>query len=326
MPVEDTNTSADRPDPPVEPLPHPVTGVAFSSPVPPGTGWPDDEAGPDTPVAAGPEDVAKLAAGASLTEVAARSSVCRACPRLVRWREDVAATKRRSFAGQPYWGRPTPGWGDPEPRVMVVGLAPAANGGNRTGRIFTGDRSGDWLFAALHRVGLANQPTSEHAGDGLRLAGVRIAAAVRCAPPDNKPSPAERDTCAHWIDREVALVLPTLRAVVALGSFAWTAALGTLARAGVEVPRPRPKFGHGAEVRLEYRPDEAATGPGESVVGESVVGENAAGENAAGTVPVAGDPRSITVIGSYHPSQQNTFTGRLTADMLDDVLARAAAA
>ncbi|WP_240759898.1 uracil-DNA glycosylase [Phytoactinopolyspora endophytica] len=287
MPVEDTNTSADRPDPSAEPLPHPVTGAVFPSPVPAGAGWPDDVADADTPVATGPDEVAELATQSSLTEVTARSSVCRACPRLVTWREDVAVTKRRSFAEQPYWGRPTPGWGDAEPRVLVIGLAPAANGGNRTGRIFTGDRSGDWLFAALHRVGLANQPTSEHAGDGLRLAGVRIAAAVRCAPPDNKPSPAERDACSHWIDREVALVLPSLRAVVALGSFAWTAALATLSRAGVEVPRPRPKFGHGAEAQLEY------------------------------------SPRSITLIGSYHPSQQNTFTGKLTEGMLEKLFERA---
>jgi uracil-DNA glycosylase len=170
---------------------------------------------------------------------------------------------------------------------MVVGLAPAANGGNRTGRIFTGDRSGDWLFAALHRAGLANQATSAHAGDGLRLDGVRVVAAVRCAPPDNKPTPEERDTCANWLDREVSLVLPTVRAVVTLGSFAWTATLSTLARAGVEVPRPRPKFGHGAEVALEL------------------------------------DAQEIRLIGSYHPSQQNTFTGKLTEGMLEAVFERA---
>jgi len=173
--------------------------------------------------------------------------------------------------------------------VLVVGLAPAAHGGNRTGRIFTGDRSGDWLFAAMHRVGLANQPTSVHAGDGLALTGVRVVAAVRCAPPANKPTPTERDNCARWLDREVALVLESVRAVVALGSFAWTAALGTLARNGLVVPRPRPKFGHAAEVALER--------------------------------PAGG---AVILLGSYHPSQQNTFTGRLTEDMLDDVLARAA--
>ncbi|WP_166349210.1 uracil-DNA glycosylase [Phytoactinopolyspora limicola] len=284
-------------------LPHPVTGVLFPSPVPPGTGWPDDLTVDETPVATSAVDVVELAADASLDDVTARSSVCRACSRLVEWREDVATAKRHSFADQPYWGRPTPGWGDPAPRVLVIGLAPAANGGNRTGRIFTGDRSGDWLFAAMHRVGLANQPTSQHAGDGLRLAGVRIVATVRCAPPANKPTPAERDACAPWLNREVALVLPTVRAVVALGSFAWNAALAVLGRVGLEIPRPRPKFGHGAEVSLPR-------GPGDS----------------AGSISSASDVSSpsIVLIGSYHPSQQNTFTGKLTEQMLDDVLTRAA--
>jgi uracil-DNA glycosylase family 4 len=267
--------------------PHPITGQPFASPVPPGLGWPDDEADAATPVATDAAEVGTLAATAGLREVYARSSVCRACPRLVAWREEVAAAKRRSFADQPYWGRPTPGWGDPEPRVVVIGLAPAANGGNRTGRVFTGDRSGDWLYAALHRAGLANQPTSEHAGDGLRLTGARIVPAVRCAPPANKPTPAERDTCAQWLDREMELVRPSTRAVVALGSFAWSAALGTLARIGFDLPRPRPKFGHGVEVKL------------------------------------ASDGAGVRLIGCYHPSQQNTFTGVLTASMLDDVFARA---
>lgn len=270
-------------------LPHPVTGDLFSSPVPAGSGWPDDLASRETPVAHDAGEVAALASEADLAEVTARSSVCRACSRLVAWREEVATTRRRSFEDQPYWGRPVPGWGDEAPRVLVVGLAPAAHGGNRTGRIFTGDRSGDWLFAAMHRVGLANQPTSVHAGDGLALTGVRVVAAVRCAPPANKPTPTERDNCARWLDREVALVLESVRAVVALGSFAWTAALGTLARNGLVVPRPRPKFGHAAEVALEW--------------------------------PAGG---AVILLGSYHPSQQNTFTGRLTEDMLDDVLARAA--
>jgi len=202
----------------------------------------------------------------------------------------VARDKRASYAGESYWGRPIAGWGDPEPSVLVVGLAPAAHGGNRTGRVFTGDRSGDWLFASLHRVGLANQPTSVHAGDGLRLNGTRLVAAVRCAPPQNQPSPAERDTCAPWIEREVELLLPGVRAVVCLGGFGWEAALRALAAAGVTVPRPRPKFGHAAEVEL--------SGPGE---------------------------RRLTLLGCYHPSQQNTFTGRLTEPMLDAVLARAAA-
>jgi uracil-DNA glycosylase family 4 len=201
----------------------------------------------------------------------------------VAWRQEVAETKRRAFEDQPYWGRPVPGWGDDSPRILVVGLAPAAHGGNRTGRIFTGDRSGDWLFAALHRVGLANQSTSIHSGDGLRLIGTRVVATVRCAPPANKPTPAERDACAHWLDREVALVLPSVRAVVALGSYAWDAAFAMLGRNGVPVPRPRPRFGHAAE---------------------STIG-------------------GVAVLGCYHPSQQNTFTGKLTEGMIEAVFARA---
>lgn len=264
-------------------LTHPITGQTFPSPVPPGTGWPDDPATPSTPVAETPEEVASLAAVADLGVLDAEVSVCRACPRLVKWREDVAHTKRASFANEPYWGRPIAGWGEAEPRILIVGLAPAANGGNRTGRIFTGDRSGDWLFASLHRVGLAAQETSLHAGDGQRLIGARMAATVRCAPPDNKPTPVERDTCAPWIRREVQLVLPTLDVVVCLGSYGWDAALRTLADAGIAIPKPKPKFGHGAEVDL-------------------------------------GD---VTLLGSYHPSQQNTFTGRLTEPMLDAVFSRA---
>lgn len=191
--------------------------------------------------------------------------------------------KRTSFVDQPYWGRPAAGFGDPQPGVLVLGLAPAANGANRTGRVFTGDRSGDWLYAAMHRAGLATQPTATHAGDGLELMGARIIAAVRCAPPANKPTPAERDTCASWLNREVGLVLPYVRCVVALGTFAWSAALKTLGACGLTVPRPAPKFGHGAE---------------------AMVGE-------------------VTVLGSYHPSQQNTFTGKLTEEMFDAVFARA---
>ena len=180
----------------------------------------------------------------------ARQSVCRACPRLVAWREEVAVTRRAAYADQAYWGRPAPGWGDHEPRVLVVGLAPAAHGANRTGRVFTGDRSGDWLFAALHRAGFANQPSSTDAGDGLVLTGARVVAAVRCAPPANKPTPLERDTCAPWLDRELALVRPSVRVLVALGAFAWDAALAAVTRAGDAVPSPRPRFGHGAEVHL----------------------------------------------------------------------------
>jgi uracil-DNA glycosylase family 4 len=268
-------------------LPHPLTGKAFPSPVPPGTGWPDDPGAPDTPVAHSAADVRALADTGDLAELDARVSVCRACPRLVAWREEVAEKKRASFADQPYWGRPIAGWGSPAPSVLVVGLAPAANGGNRTGRVFTGDRSGDWLFASLHRVGLAAQATSVHAGDGQALLGARMVAAVRCAPPANKPTPAERDACEPWIARELQLVAPSVKVVVCLGSFGWSAALKALRGAGYDVPRPLPRFGHAAEVEL------------------------------------AGDLGSVTVLGCYHPSQQNTFTGRLTADMLDAVFARA---
>lgn len=270
-------------------LPHPLTGQTFASPVPPGNGWPDDPAGPDTPMARTAAEVAARAPRLRLAEIDAEVSCCRACPRLVTWREDVAEHKRASYAAEPYWGRPIAGWGDPAPRVLVVGLAPAAHGGNRTGRIFTGDRSGDWLFASLHRVGLAALPTSTHAGDGQRLLRTRMVAAVRCAPPQNKPTPQERTTCAPWLDREVALVASGLAAVVCLGSFGWDAALRSLGTLGYAVPRPRPRFGHGAEV--------AISGP---------------------------DDHTVAVLGCYHPSQQNTFTGRLTEPMLDAVLGRAA--
>ena len=263
---------------------HPGTGVTFPSPVPPGTGWPGDLATDATPVARDALDVAGFAASADVTELTARSSVCRACPRLVSWREEVAITKRRSFADQPYWGRPIPGFGDAAPQLLVVGLAPAAHGGNRTGRIFTGDRSGDWLFAALNAAGFASQPDSTHAADGLQLTGARIVASVRCAPPGNAPTPAERNACSPWLDREVQLSLGSLRAVVALGSYAWAAALGALGRNGLVVPAPRPRFGHGSEVVVER----------------------------------------LRLLGCYHPSQQNTFTGRLTQVMLDDVFHRAA--
>jgi uracil-DNA glycosylase family 4 len=270
-------------------LTHPLVRQEFASPVPPGTGWPDDPASASTPVAASADDVRRLALVDDLGELDARVSVCSACPRLVAWREQVADQKRASFADQPYWGRPIAGWGDEHPSVLIVGLAPAANGGNRTGRVFTGDSSGDWLFASLHRVGLAAQPTSEHSGDGQRLFGARMVATVRCAPPLNKPTTLERDTCQPWIRQEIALVAESLRVVVALGGFGWTGALDALAAAGYVVPKPRPKFGHGASVALAR--------PG---------------------------GRSVTLLGCYHPSQQNTFTGRLTQPMLDDVLGRAA--
>ena len=270
--------------------PHPLTGQLFASPVPPGTGWPEDPAAPDTPVAARASSVRRLAASANgLGELEARVSVCRACPRLVDWREEVARTGRRAYLGQPYWGRPIAGWGDEAAWLLVIGLAPAAHGGNRTGRVFTGDRSGDWIFAALHRAGWAARPTSEVAGDGQTLTGVRIAAPVRCAPPDNKPLPIERDTCAPWFDRELTLLQPSLTVMFALGGFAWEAALAAARRQGWTVPVPRPKFGHGAEVLLK-RPD----------------------------------GKAIRLVGCYHVSQQNTFTGRLTEPMLDAVLAQAA--
>ena len=272
-------------------LPHPVTGDLFPSPVPPGTGWPDDPAPADVSVAKTPADVTALAERA--TDVAGLSacvSVCRACPRLVDWRESVAVGKRASFATEPYWGRPVAGWGDDHPGVLIVGLAPAANGGNRTGRIFTGDRSGDWLFASLHRVGLAAQETSQHACDGQRLIGARMVATVRCAPPDNKPTTVERDTCAPWLLKEVSFVAGSLRAVVCLGSYGWDAALRTFRALGYDVPRPKPRFGHAAEA-----------------------------------VVVSPAGREVVLLGSYHPSQQNTFTGKLTEPMLDAVLGRAAA-
>jgi uracil-DNA glycosylase len=269
-------------------------GALPAGPVPPGSGWPEDPATALTPVAADPGRVAELAASAgSLDELAARQSVCRACPRLVAWREDVARTRRRSFQNERYWGRPVPGWGDEHPRVLILGLAPAAHGGNRTGRVFTGDRSGDFLFAALWRNGLASQPTSVRAGDGERLTGARMSAAVRCAPPANKPEPAERDTCAPWLTAELTVAAADLRVILCLGGFAWQALWPRLAAAGWTAPRPRPAFGHGAEV----------------TVARSVPG---------------GAP--LLVLGCYHPSQQNTFTGRVTGAMLDDVLRRARAA
>jgi uracil-DNA glycosylase len=215
--------------------------------------------------------------GAALAELERRVVDCRRCPRLVEWRERVAHEKRAAFRDEEYWGRPVPGFGDPEARVYILGLAPAAHGGNRTGRVFTGDRSGDWLFAALHRTGFANQPTSIRRDDGLRLTGAFVAAAVRCAPPANKPLPAERDNCLPYAAEELEL-LP-VRAIVALGAFAWDAALRLHAPA-----RPKPKFGHGAEAEL---------------------------------------PGGHTLIGCYHPSQQNTFTSRLTGPMIDSVLLRA---
>jgi uracil-DNA glycosylase len=262
-------------------------------PVEPGTGWPDDPATPFTPVARDVADVREFAATAgTLSELTARQSVCRACPRLVAWRERVALTRRRAFRDERYWGRPVPGWGADRPRLLIVGLAPAAHGGNRTGRIFTGDRSGDFLFASLYRSGFAVQPTSVAAGDGQRLLDARMAAAVRCAPPDNKPEPSERDACAPWLVAELRFVAADLRVIVCLGGFAWQAIWPAMSRCGFDLPRPRPAFGHGVEVRLGH--------------------------------PQA--PDGVLLIGCYHPSQQNTFTGRVTPAMLDAVFSRARAA
>ena len=207
---------------------------------------------------------------------------CRRCPRLVAWREQVAREKVLRYRDEPYWGRPLPGFGDPDAGIVIVGLAPAAHGGNRTGRVFTGDASGDFLWAALHRAGLADRSSSRRADDGLTLTGARIAAAVRCAPPLNKPTIGERDACAPFLARELE-ILDRGRVVLVLGEFAWNAVLRVLAGAGEPVPRPRPRFGHGAEV----------------VIGARVL------------------------VGSFHPSQQNTFTKRLTPAMLDDVLGQA---
>jgi uracil-DNA glycosylase len=214
---------------------------------------------------------------------------CRACPRLVAWREHVAEVKRAAFREWDYWGRPVPGFGPPDAALAIVGLAPAAHGGNRTGRMFTGDRSGDVLYAALHAVGLASQPVSAHRGDGLELYRTRITAPVRCAPPANKPTPAERDNCRPWLARELQLLRPTLRAMLVLGGFGWQAVLPVLADACWTVPSPRPKFGHGAHIEL----------------------------------PATDGGAPLHLLGSYHVSQQNTFTGKLTPAMLRSVLERA---
>ncbi len=235
--------------------------------------------GPPPPGDAGP---------ATLAELDAQVVGCRACPRLVAWRERVAREKRAAYRDEEYWGRPVAGFGPADARLLVVGLAPAAHGGNRTGRMFTGDRSGDVLYAAMHAVGLANQATATHVGDGLALRGTRVTAPVHCAPPDNKPTTVERDTCAGWLRAELALLAP--RAVVVLGAFGWQALLPVLAAAGWTLPRPRPRFGHGVRVTLDGRRGE------------------------------------LHLFGSYHVSQQNTFTGRLTPAMLEDVFRAAAQA
>jgi uracil-DNA glycosylase len=222
---------------------------------------------------------------ADLAVLEAEVTTCRRCPRLVAWREQVAAEKRASFKDEVYWGRPIPGFGDPNARVLILGLAPAAHGANRTGRVFTGDRSGDFLFASLHRTGFANQPTSVSRDDGLALKDAWITAAVRCAPPANKPTPLERDTCLPWTVAELHHVAD-VRVVVCLGQFAWDAALRLRIALGHAPPRPKPKFGHGA---LWYDDD------------------------------LESDPPAPALLGTYHPSQQNTFTGVLTEPMMDEV-------
>ncbi len=225
-----------------------------------------------------------LGPSASLSELTAALIECTACPRLVAWRGEVAHTKRAAFKDDEYWGRPVPGFGDPDAAIAVIGLAPAAHGANRTGRMFTGDRSGDWLYRALFTAGLANQPTSQARGDGLALRNVWITAPVRCAPPQNKPTPQERRNCSMWFDAELARV-ERVSVFVVLGQIAYEALWAHLGRTGADLPRPRPKFGHGNEVQV-------------------------------GTV---------SIVMSYHVSQQNTFTGRLTEPMLDDVFTRALA-
>ncbi|MBA8796021.1 uracil-DNA glycosylase family 4 [Friedmanniella endophytica] len=238
----------------------------------------------DRRVAEGPEDVARLAGSAPDASALEAGIVgCRACPRLVAWREEVAASKRRAYADQTYWGRPVPGFGVEHPAIMIVGLAPSAHGANRTGRNFTGDRSGDVLFAALHRTGLAKLPISVSRDDGNQLLHTRMSAAVRCAPPDNKPTAAERDTCLPWLVRDLELAWPSLRAVVVLGGFGWQALWPAIAGL-VPLPTPLPRFGHGTVVDLDER---------------------------------------RRVFGCFHVSPQNVNTGRLTPSMLDEVLTTA---
>ncbi|ASR01159.1 uracil-DNA glycosylase [Gordonia rubripertincta] len=224
----------------------------------------------------------------NLAELDAQLIDCRACPRLVEWREQVAREKRRAFADQEYWGRPVPGVGPADARLLIVGLAPAAHGGNRTGRMFTGDQSGDFLFSAMYLAGLVSQPHSVSMDDGLELFGTRITAPVHCAPPQNKPTVEERDRCSRWLHGELELLAPTVRSVITLGAFGWQSTLRTFGALGWTVPRPAPKFGHGASTILTR------------------------------------DDATLEVFGCYHVSQHNTFTGRLTVEMLVDVLKAAA--
>jgi len=228
----------------------------------------------------------------TLEQLDAAICACERCPRLIDWCREVAITKRAAYADEDYWGGPVPGFGAARPLIWIVGLAPGAHGANRTGRMFTGDRSGDWLYGALHRAGLASQPTSTHRMDGQRIEQVRITAAVHCAPPLNKPTPAEQRECAHWLHAELDIVTPTVRVALALGGIAWAATLAAFRDRGWEVPRV--KFGHGAEAVVSLSRGRVA--------------------------------REVVVLGSYHPSQQNTFTGRLRTGMLDAVMTRVRAA
>jgi len=272
----------------------------------------------------------------SLVALDRRISDCRACPRLVAWREEVARVKRAAFADETYWGRPVPGFGPADARLLILGLAPAAHGGNRTGRMFTGDRSGDVLYRALYDVGLASQPTSVAPGDGLELHGVRVTSPVHCAPPANKPTPGERDTCRSWLVQELRLLRPTLRAVVVLGAFGWQAALPAFAEEGWTVPRPRPVFGHGARATLLTGSgvSDAHEGPGP---GGGDVPDGRGGLGGREAYDGRGGPggrdvfdgrgvRRMELFGCFHVSQRNTFTGRLTPGMLRDVLRTAARA
>jgi len=239
----------------------------------------------------------------------ARIAGCAACPRLVAWREEVGRVKRAAYMDWTYWARPVPGFGPADASMLVIGLAPAAHGGNRTGRMFTGDRSGDVLYKAMYELGLASSPVAVSIDDGLTLRGVRVTSPVHCAPPQNKPTPAERDTCRAWLVRELELLGPRLRSAVILGAFGWQAALPAFSAAGWHVPKPRPRFAHGTRVTLEREREQEQVSPG-----------------SAGAV-APGEPRSgpITLYGCFHVSQRNTFTGRLTPDMLKDVLREAAA-
>ena len=254
--------------------------------VAPGRGHPGDPADARTPVAGTPQQVARLAAAApDLSALGARVSVCRACPRLVAHREEVARVRHRAYADEHYWGRPVPSFGDPAPAVLVVGLAPGAHGANRTGRVFTGDDSGRWLYRALHRAGLASAPQSLAPGDGLVLPATRITCPVRCVPPDNRPTAGEVAACRPWLEAELRAVAPSVRVVLALGGLAWAQVLAVAPALGAVAPRPRPRFAHGAQVAL---------------------------------------PGGPVLLGSYHVSRQNTSTGRLTEQMLDEVVGRAA--